>query len=202
MLNQNERNSLAQQLLNLSIFYGKFDLTKEQISTYISVLENHFKKDFNVLSGALENYSKDSKNKFFPAPANLTQYLNPESSPDSLSNEIASKIRQAISEIGYVSPSRAKLFVGDIGWQVVQRSGGWQYLCENHGASLSPLTFYAQSRDTAKSIIENNKISGLSGSENILDYSPKNDIELNDKKRNEILRLSDHLKSIGGLNEK
>ncbi len=196
MLNQSERNSLAQQLLNLSVFYGKFDLTKEQISTYISVLENHFKKDYNTLVGALENYSKDSKNKFFPAPANLTQYLNPEMSPDAQANEIASKIRQAISDIGYVSPSRAKLFIGESGWQVVQRSGGWQYLCENHGASLSPLTFYAQSRDTAKSIIENNKIGGFTASENILEYSQKNDIELNDKKRNEILRLADHLKSI------
>ena len=200
MLTQNERNSLAQQLLNLSVFYGKFDLTKEQISTYISVLENHFKKDFNVLTGALENYSKDSKNKFFPAPANLTQYINPETSPDAQANEIASKIRQAISEIGYVSPTRAHLFIGDIGWQVVQRSGGWQYLCENHGASLSPLTFYAQSRDTAKAIIENEKISGFVKSENILEYRKKSDIEINDKKRQEILRLSDHLKTVGGNN--
>lgn len=200
MLTQNERNSLAQQLLNLSVFYGKYDLTKEQISTYISVLENHFKKDFNVFVGALENYSKDSKNKFFPAPANLTQYINPETSPDAQANEIASKIRQAISDIGYVSPTRAKLFIGEIGWQVVQRSGGWQYLCENHGASLSPLTFYAQSRDTAKAIIENEKISGFANSENILEYSKKSDIEINDKKRQEILRLSDHLKSVGGKN--
>lgn len=196
MLTQNERNQLAQQILNLSIFYGKYDLTKEQISTYISVLENHFKKEYDIFALALDSYSKDSKNKFFPAPANLTQYINPETSPDAQANEIASKIRQAISEIGYVSPTRAHLFIGDIGWQVVQRSGGWQYLCENHGASLSPLTFYAQSRDTAKSIIENDKISGLVSHENFLDYRKKNDIELNDKKREDILRLSDHLKSV------
>lgn len=197
MLTQNERNSLAQQLLNLSVFYGKFDLTKEQISTYISVLENHFKKDFNVLTGALENYSKDSKNKFFPAPANLNQYINPETSPDAQANEIASKIRQAISEIGYVSPTRAHLFIGDVGWQVVQRSGGWQYLCENHGATLSPLTFYAQSRDTAKAIIENNKINDFSTKDFVLGYeNKKTDIEINDSKRDQILKLSDHLKTL------
>jgi len=197
MLSQNERNSLAQQLLNLSVFYGKYDLTKEQISIYISVLENHFKKDFNILTNALESYSKDSKNKFFPAPANLSQYINPETSADAQANEIASKIRQAISEIGYVSPTRAHLFIGDIGWQVVQRSGGWQYICENHGASLSPLTFYAQSRDTAKSIIENNKINNLTTNDFVLGYeNKKTDIEINDLKREQILKLSDHLKTL------
>ena len=197
MLTQNERNSLAQQLLNLSVFYGKYDLTKEQISIYISVLESHFKKGFDVFAQALDSYSKDSKNKFFPAPANLNQYINPETSPDARANEIASKIRQAISEIGYVSPTRAHLFIGDVGWQVVQRSGGWQYLCENHGATLSPLTFYAQSRDTAKAIIENNKINDSSTKDFVLGYeNKKTDIEINDSKRDQILKLSDHLKTL------
>ncbi len=197
MLTQNERNQLAQQILNLSIFYGKYDLTKEQISTYISVLENHFKKEYDVFAQALDSYSKDSKNKFFPAPANLNQYINPETSPDAQANEIASKIRQAISEIGYVSPTRAHLFIGDVGWQVVQRSGGWQYLCENHGATLSPLTFYAQSRDTAKAIIENNKINDFSTKDFVLGYeNKKTDIEINDSKRDQILKLSDHLKTL------
>lgn len=113
--------------------------------------------DFNAIVQALHEYRKNPKNSFWPKANKIREIINPQFSPEAQANVIASKIREAISRHGWSNKNAAMELIGPIGWEIVERSGGWNYVCENHGLDLNPLTFHAQARDLAKSLIENNK---------------------------------------------
>ncbi|WP_289460478.1 hypothetical protein, partial [Klebsiella pneumoniae] len=74
-------------------------------------------------------------------------------SPATKAQEVSGRIREAISKFGYANQQDAREYIGSLGWKVVERFGGWIYLCENHGLDLNPLTFFAQARDSVISII-------------------------------------------------
>jgi len=114
--------------------------------------------DFEKTIQALNSFSRDSKNKFWPKVAEIRSIVEPELSLDAHANAIASKIRLAIARHGWCNKNAAMNEIGAIGWEIVERSGGWQYICENHGLNLNPGTFHAQVRDVAKSLIQNNSI--------------------------------------------
>ena len=156
-MNQAHRDQLGRKLTEIALLYGK-DLTKDQVTGFINALLNFMPDTFENYLRACDAYAQDPKNKFFPAPVALRSYLKPEASPDAVANEVASRIRQAISKFGWPNPEDAKVYIGELGWKVVERSGGWTYLCENHGVELSPLTYFAQSRDLAKSMIETSNV--------------------------------------------
>lgn len=44
--------------------------------------------------------------------------------------EAANRILQAMSNFGWTNPEAAREFIGELGWRVVQREGGWLALCE------------------------------------------------------------------------
>ena len=188
MLNQEERNILAGRISNSAVFYGKYDLAKEQISTYISVLENHYKKPLAKYLVAFNDYEKDSKNKFFPNPANLNQYINPEVSDDHQATAAASRAIEAVSKFGWCNSSQAKEYIGEIGWRAVQAFGGWQYVCENLGTEIQLTTFNAQIRELSKSIISRAKL-GVVDAPVELPYENKN---------TNVLELLKNVKSIEG----
>lgn len=156
-MNQQERDQLGIKLTQIAMMYGK-EFPKEQATIYIDSLVSFMPDTFENYMGALLKYINDSKNKFFPTPMNLKQYLQPEMSPEAMGNEVASRIRAAITKFGWCNPNDAKNYIGDLGWKVVERSGGWQYICENHGVDLNVLTFHAQARDTTKAMLESNSI--------------------------------------------
>lgn len=157
MITQNERNELAQIILNTAVFYGKYDLTKEQITIYISVLDDKFKKTFIDYKNSIQSYCADSKNKFFPAPANLSAYLNPEINDDAQAVSIAAKVIEAVSKFGWCNSQSAKNYIGDIGWAAVTAFGGWQHVCENLGLKIQLSTFNAQVRDIIKAEVQKSK---------------------------------------------
>lgn len=110
--------------------------------------------DYGSIVNAISVYRRDGKNVTWPRASKIREIINPKQSKESMSNEAASRIREAITKFGWCNIEQAKTFVGELGWAVVQRSGGWQYVCENHGLELNPTTFHAQSRDLAKSMAE------------------------------------------------
>lgn len=86
-----------------------------------------------------------------PSPADLRRLGTGEVDDADLANEVAGRIVEAIARFGYPSPGEAEKFVGDIGWYVVRRSGGWQNLCTMLASQKS---FYqSQFRDMALSAI-------------------------------------------------
>lgn len=153
MLTNQERNTLGIKLTEIAVGYGK-EFPKEQAKIYINALVNYLPNTLENYLLALNRYISDQKNKFFPTPFQLRNYLENKPSIDTLANETASRIRSAITKFGWPNPEGAKEYIGDLGWKIVERNGGWLSLCENHGLVLNPQTFHAQSRDLAKSMIE------------------------------------------------
>jgi hypothetical protein len=52
-----------------------------------------------------------------------------------------------VPKVGYCNAGQAEKYIGPDGWRIVQRQGGWTYICENLGRNLNPGTFQAQLRD-------------------------------------------------------
>lgn len=196
-MNQEQRNILGKKITSSAAFYGKMDLTKEQISLQIDVMVEHFGRDgLEKILNAIDSYVFDSKNKTFFSPATLRPYLNPELSVDAKANEVANRIRSAIGKYGWPNPNEARAYIGELGWKVVDRAGGWSYICENHGLDLNPLTFFAQSRDSAKALLESASIGEFDKPIGIEFKKTKpDDISLNEKKRDQAIALLNHLKN-------
>jgi len=70
---------------------------------------------------------------------------------DAEAKEVISRIVYAIAKIGYVNPDRARVYVGELGWKIVERRGGWEAICGIEEKDLT--SFTAQCRDLAKSIL-------------------------------------------------
>ena len=108
----------------------------------------------DAVLNALNVWVKTTKQNRHPTPAEIRELVSPQVNDDALAREAAIRIQQAIAKYGYMGGEDAEAFIGEIGWQVVRRFGGWRYICENHGIELNPLTFHAQARDIAKTQIE------------------------------------------------
>ncbi len=156
-MTQQERDEIGKALSRAAVFYDRTDLDKTKISMMIDVIQDAFPDSSaqNILSAIL-NYRNNQKNSMFPSPAKLAQYLSPTISPDAQAQEIASRIIEAVPKFGYVKSGYqpAKEHIGNIGWVVVKRFGGWQPLCEDLGSKIPVTTFLAQAREIIKSQIE------------------------------------------------
>jgi hypothetical protein len=196
-MNQESRNSLGKKITESAIYFGKLDLSKDQVMMQIDVMVQHFGAEgIDKIIWAIDRYVLDPKNKFFFSPATLRPYLNPELSTEAKAIEAATRIRSAITKFGYPTPGEARAYIGELGWKVVERAGGWNYICENHGVDLNPLTFFAQSRDSAKSLQESASIGEFDRPIGIEFKEQKHqDMIINDKKRDQALALLNHLKN-------
>lgn len=150
-MTQQEKKDLAKQIAQTAFWYGL-----EMSETRLSLILNHWMATNiapHLLIDAYKRFTEVSKFNRFPTPAEIYGMIKPELSVEDESNLIATKIRQAISKCGYADPEGARRFIGEVGWNIVRRFGGWVYICENHGDLLNPLTFHAQCRDITKAEI-------------------------------------------------
>lgn len=154
----NPRFEIGKIWLGLAEMYGK-EISTNALTIMLNAIED---LDTEKVIIALNNWARTSKQTRYPLPSEIREIVNPILSTDALAKESSARIQQAISKFGYMQPNLAKEFIGEIGWNVVERFGGWVYICENHGVDLNPLTFLAQARDLAKAQIElgQNKLNG------------------------------------------
>lgn len=149
-----ERSKVGEYWLGLSQMYGR-ELPRTALKIMLDSVADLPAKEIII---ALEEWSKNSKINRHPLPGEVRDILKKELSPDAKANEAANRIRMAISNYGWPDADGARRFIGELGWSVVLRFGGWGYICENHGLELNPLTFHAQARDSAKSILESARL--------------------------------------------
>lgn len=153
-MTKQERIEVGQSWIGLAQMYGR-DIPQIALKIMLDAIDDLPSKE---IIHALVDWSRNSKQNRHPLPAELREMLKKELSIEARANEAANRIRQAITRIGWSEPVKAKEFMGDLAWAIVERSGGWTYICENHGVDLNPLTFHAQARDSAKAIIESSKL--------------------------------------------
>lgn len=152
-------------LVMLAEYYQK-TLTDNQVRMYAEDLSEF---PFEEVSRAMDSYRKNPNNKFFPIPAQLVEIMRPGVDDQSEAVEVSGRIWEAIGKFGRDAPARAKSFVGEVGWHVVQRMGGWAAVCEVIAEDGG--IFRAQMREIAKSAMIRSKLG-------ILDQPPmlpKND---------------------------
>lgn len=154
------RKDLARMIKATASYYGK-RLEPDVLTMMCDDLSD---LPLTACVDAYAKYRRDSSNRFFPLPAQIRDIISPATSPDDEAREAAGRIIQAIAKFGWCNESRAKLFVGSLGWEVVQRFGGWPSVCELQNKNVG--TFQAQARDLAKSV----SVRALNGS---LDRPPE-----------------------------
>jgi len=92
----------------------------------------------------------------FPSIADIRNLIVPEPGPEVEAIEAANRIVEALSRFGGcnadVNEPRAREFVGELGWLVVQRHGGWVNLVESGIAADQIPTLKAQWRELAKAL--------------------------------------------------
>jgi hypothetical protein len=156
-------------LVKLAAYYEK-TLSSEQIQMYSEQLEEHLTDE--ACSIACKKYIDNSANEFFPRPiSKLIAIIKTPVSLDDDAQEIASKIINAVSKFGWNNYEDAKNYIGERGFDVVKRFGGWQYVCQELGQNIQLTTFNAQIRELLKSTarIENVKQDNV-----LVESMPKN----------------------------
>lgn len=79
---------------------------------------------------ALLALRRDPKTTRFPLPATIRDRIAPAPTEENDAAEAAARIAGAARRFGYTNPERAREFIGELGWRVVQLDGGWQNVCE------------------------------------------------------------------------
>ncbi len=128
------------------------ETTKQRIDLTSKLALSKFSEDqvLKALDGLI------FKCEFFPDIAKIAREIEESGANISdESNSTASKIIAAISEVGPYEVIRAKEQIGEIGWCVVERFGGWPLLCKVTNDQL-PST-RAQLRDLSKSVLSEKK---------------------------------------------
>jgi len=158
-MNQQERDLLADKIVECAYYYGKNDLTKNDISLFINILNKFYNLEIHEYINIFDQYMFDVKNKTFPNASSLRAYTqNKKVSSIQKANEVAQRIFGSIKKFGYTKPNEARNFIGEEGWKLIQNRGGWYSFCESTMDYQIP-TLTAQFRDTLFNYFEYGNIS-------------------------------------------
>lgn len=113
-------------------------------------------KEFSLaeVSSAYKKYRLDPKNRTMPLPGQIIQMIKPVATNDAKAREITARIMDAFGRHGWSNAELARQYIGEVGWDIVQTSGGWSYLCQEYGVSIQPTTFMAQTRSRVQDRLE------------------------------------------------
>lgn len=141
-MNDAELKELKKLIFNTTKYYGR-EINPEVITMMADDLSD---LSFSDVLNAYTLYRRDPKNKSMPLPAQIRDLISPTLTPIAQAREILERIKYAITKFGYASGLEAHRYIGDIGWNVVRRSGGWHAICESDIFSNS--SRQAQMRDS------------------------------------------------------
>lgn len=141
------RHKIATLVTGLAEYYNK-TLTAGQIEMYVEDLISLSPEELHT---AVRDYRRRPENKWFPLPAELIGLVRPDVSPEQNAIDAVSRIVESVSKFGPYRTVDAKSNIGELGWKVVQRDGGWINVCQNLTEDNLGTT-RAQWREMAKSI--------------------------------------------------
>lgn len=145
-MNAQQLQDLKRLIVFVAKYYGK-TLEPEVVTMMAGDLQD---LPFEEIKQAYEKYRRSDKLMRFPMPATIREMLDPEPSHEDIAREIASRITESITYFGWCNGEGARKYIGEIGWDLVRRRGGWMHLCQNHGVTIDPGMFEAQTRELAK----------------------------------------------------
>lgn len=126
----------------------------------------------------------------FPSIKTIREKVRPPQNQEVDAIDAANRISEAMAKYGYGRRDEAKEFIGELGWLIVERQGGWENLCENTLASQMPI-LKAQWRELGKALWQKAK-------DGTLHEAPALPESTNPEK---VLKLGSTIKSLGTGNE-
>jgi hypothetical protein len=142
-----QQRALRGLVIGMSAYYGQ-TYPDDAIRLYVSDLVD---LPYDDVVRAMGEVRRDPKTTRMPLPAVIRDRLQPADTLESNARESASRIATAVSRIGPYRTAEAKAYIGELGWEVVKRQGGWEETC----AALTydnATTLQAQWRELAISL--------------------------------------------------
>lgn len=137
--------ALKEAIILTASYYGR-TLSEPVLNMYIEDLQD---LPTDQVIKAYREWRRNPRQTAFPLPGQIRGMVSPQVDPQHAAQEIAARITGAIAKFGWCNAREAEAFIGPVGWGIVQRQGGWSYICENHGLTIQPSAFQAQVRDQA-----------------------------------------------------
>lgn len=107
---------------------------------------------------AYKTYRRDPRNKTNPLPSAIRSLVQPKANARDQAQEIAHRCFGAIKKFGYTKPEQARGYIGELGWRLIERRGGWYNHCAYTQESEIPI-LTAQFRDSLTSYVEQGSVS-------------------------------------------
>lgn len=106
---------------------------------------------YDLAAQATKRLLQRAKSWQMPTPAQVIDEAMPKVQAIDEANNVAGLIIKAIRDHGYMRPAEARAAIGEVGWAVVDRFGGWFVVCSgDHDIGQ----MRAQMRDAAKAVLE------------------------------------------------
>lgn len=146
--NTPEQKAVKKLVIGLAETYG-VNLNEARLQIYCDILLPYGP---GSVDAAVSSLIRDPRVRAFPLPAQILERIGGTTlDPDLEAVEASNRILQAIEKYGWARPIEAKMFIGSLGWLVVEREGGWEKVCENTMVDNMP-QFKAQWRELAKAL--------------------------------------------------
>jgi len=123
-MNTNEKNNIAQIYAQLAMAFGR-TLERETLSFMVTALD-----DLNFESVKKVMLEWNRTETIFPQPAHIRNKIIPSITDKDESIDAVNLALMCVSKFGYTNQNEAKLKMGSLAWEAVQRFGGWKHLCE------------------------------------------------------------------------
>jgi hypothetical protein len=141
------QKGIKKVLIGLGEFYNEH-LSDARLAMYAAILSDC---DACGVEESAMTLMRDPTQTRMPVAAVIRDRAMGFSNPDHEAIEAASRIPEAMKRFGYPDSTAAREFIGELGWRVVEREGGWEKLCHRVTTDQLP-TLKAQWREMAKAV--------------------------------------------------
>jgi hypothetical protein len=152
-MTREEKLQLLKKFVVAYALYYRENLADGVVAMYA---EDLFEADLEALKRVMIELRRDRRITRFPLPAELLHRIKPVLTDDQLAREAVSRIVTAAARFGSYRPEQARDYVGQLGWEVVKRAGGWEAVCKDMPVGGDP-TATAQWRELAKSVMDQDR---------------------------------------------
>lgn len=189
----NEEKKLIKQAIVLNAQYYGLELRPQIVAIFAQELED---LPAQAILDAYKAYRRDPANRTNPLPAKIREMIKPQASEKQIAQEIAMRCFGAIRKYGWTKPQQAREYIGELGWRLIERRGGWQAHCESTMEREIP-TLTAQFREALTTYVEQGNSSDFDFfGESVLNYSqePREQLSLYrsdqdfEKRRHEVMQ--------------
>jgi hypothetical protein len=179
-----KRKLISEIMVRVVIYYRAPVLEDTQLDMYV---EDLIDLEIDEITEAIKIYRMDPRNSEPPLPAQLKALLKP--SDEIQAVDAVSRIFQALGKYGDSAKhtEKAKKLIGELGWFIVERFGGWSRITRLSYDELGPMA-QEQWRELAVTLLTKHRLG-------LLEEAPK----FPETKKAELIHMGD---IIGRLGEK